>query len=120
MYNNNTSYKELITVLLFLLGYPMIIGYIWMKAWTWVIVPICSISALSYLQSVVLSYMSSVGFGYLYGQFYPTKQQEKVYWTKQLFTNFNYNLFTELSMSYLFPHIYLLVFAYLLNSFFAL
>ena len=100
MYNNNTGYKELTVALLFLIGYPMIIGYIWMKAWSWIIVPIFSYRTLSYLQSVVLSYMSSVGFGYLYGQFYPTKQQEKVYWTKQLFTNVNYNLFIELSVSF--------------------
>lgn len=120
MYNNNTGYKELTVALLFLIGYPMIIGYIWMKAWSWIIVPIFSYRTLSYLQSVVLYYMSSVGFGYLYGQFYPTKQQEKVYWTKQLFTNFNYNLFIELSVSYLFPHVYLLVAAYIVNIFFAL
>lgn len=117
MYNNNTSYKEIISALLFLIGYPLIIGYIWMKTWIWVIVPICSITELSYLQSVVLYYMSNIGCEYLYGQFYPTKQKEKVYWTEQLFTSFNLLLFIELSMSYLFPHIYLLVFAYLLKTF---
>jgi len=113
----NINYKEIISGILFLIGYPLIIGYIWMKAWAWVIVPIFSINESSYMQSVVLYYMSSISYGYLYGQFYPTKKEEKVYLTEQLFTSFNWLLFIELSMSYLFPHVFLLVFAYLLNTF---
>lgn len=31
MYNNNMDYKKLIAALLFLIGYPIIIGYIKMK-----------------------------------------------------------------------------------------
>lgn len=117
MYKNNTSYKEIITVLLFLIGYPLIIGYIWMKAWAWVIVPTFSITELSYIQSVVLYCMSSVGYGYIRLQFYPTEEKEKVFMMNRLLRDFNYKLFFRLSASYLFPHIFLLVFAYLLNTF---
>ena len=117
MYKNNTSYKEIITVLLFLIGYPLIIGYIWMKAWAWVIVPTFLITSLSYLQSVVLYCMSSVGYGYIRSQYYPTEEKEKVYMMNRLLRNFNYKLFFRLSSSYLISHVFLLIFAYLFNTF---
>lgn len=117
MYNNNTSYKEIISALLFLIGYPLIIGYIWMKAWAWVIVPTFSITELSYIQSVVLYCMSSLGYGYIRLQFYPTEEKEKVFLMNRLLRNFNYKLFFRLSSSYLISHVFLLIFAYLFNTF---
>ena len=117
MYKNNTSYKEIISAILFLIGYPLIIGYIWMKAWAWVIVPTFSITELSYIQSVVLYCMSSVGYGYIRSQYYPTEEKEKVYMMNRLLRNFNYKLFFRLSSSYLISHVFLLIFAYLFNTF---
>ena len=115
MYKNNI-YRDIIIVILFLIIYPLIIGYIWMKAWAWVIVPTFLITSLSYLQSVVLYCMSSVGYGYIRSQYYPTEEKEKVYMMNRLLRNFNYKLFFRLSSSYLISHVFLLIFAYLFKT----